>query len=185
MGEKTVPIDKFFRTIGMHRRAKEAVQNMETELLEIFSAYADGINDYVSHLGYDKTDSTGFIFPPEFLLLGITEFQPWTPEDSVSIFKLLNFRLSWNWGHDLNREIIQESGLEDMVEEIFPFTAEFSHNLVTIIDAEDLVNSPFWSNETLVERYTKAKEETKKANFRLEGSMNMKESGRVGKMIAS
>ena len=44
-----------------------------------------------------------------------------------------------------------------MVEEIFPFTAEFSHNLVTIIDAEDIKGTHHWSDETLLERYYKSK----------------------------
>jgi hypothetical protein len=56
--------------------------------------------------------------------------------------------------------VLESAGLEDMVEEIFPFTAEFSHNLITIIDAEDLVGTPYWSNETLVERYYKSQGKT-------------------------
>ena len=86
-------------------------------------------------------------------MIGVKEFLPWTPVDSVCILKLLNFHLSWNWGQDLLREVLSKSGLEDMVEEIFPFTAEFSHNMVTIIDAEDLKNTSTWSDETLVEQY--------------------------------
>jgi hypothetical protein len=48
-------------------------------------------------------------------------------------------------------------GLADMVEEIFPFTAEYAHNLVTIMDAEDLKETALWSDETLMERYYKSK----------------------------
>jgi hypothetical protein len=44
-----------------------------------------------------------------------------------------------------------------MVEEIFPFTAEYAHNLVTIIDPEDIKGTKFWSDETLMERYYKSK----------------------------
>jgi len=44
-----------------------------------------------------------------------------------------------------------------MVEEIFPFTAEYAHNLVTIMDAEDLKGTALWSDETLMERYYKSK----------------------------
>lgn len=43
--------------------------------------------------------------------------------------------------------------LEDMVEELFPFTAEHAYNLVTIIDEEDIKGTKFWSNETLMEKY--------------------------------
>lgn len=44
-----------------------------------------------------------------------------------------------------------------MVEEIFPFTADYSFNMVTIIDEEDIKGTKFWSDETLSERYHKAK----------------------------
>ena len=47
-----------------------------------------------------------------------------------------------------------------MVEEIFPFTAEYAHNLVTIIDSEDLKGTKFWSDETLLERYYKSQGKT-------------------------
>jgi hypothetical protein len=52
---------------------------------------------------------------------------------------------------------LEKEGLSDMVEEIFPFTAEYAHNLVTIMDAEDLKGTALWSDETLMERYYKSK----------------------------
>jgi penicillin G amidase len=94
MGEKTIGIDKFFRTIGLHRSAIASVKNMNTVSLSMLQAYADGVNDYAKNIG----GSSGLLLPPEFILLGIKEFQPWTPIDTVCIFKLLNFHLSWNWG---------------------------------------------------------------------------------------
>ena len=90
-------------------------------------------------------------------MLGIKKVDHWKPEDTICILKLLNFHLSWNWGQDLLRDFLEKEGLEDMVEEIFPFTAEFSHNLVTILDTEDVKNTAHWSEETLVERYYKSK----------------------------
>lgn len=44
-------------------------------------------------------------------------------------------------------------GLEELLEEIYPFTAEFSYNMVTHIDNEDIIGTKYWSNETLLERY--------------------------------
>jgi acyl-homoserine lactone acylase PvdQ len=46
MVEKTIGIDKFFRTIGLHRSAIASVKNMNAESLSMLQAYADGINDY-------------------------------------------------------------------------------------------------------------------------------------------
>ena len=70
MGEKTIGIDKFFRTIGLHRSAIASVKNMNADSLSMLQAYADGINDYAKNIG----GSSGLIMPPEFLLLGIKEF---------------------------------------------------------------------------------------------------------------
>lgn len=38
-----------------------------------------------------------------------------------------------------------------MAEEIFPFSAEYSHNLVTILSEEDIRGTKHWSDETLTE----------------------------------
>jgi acyl-homoserine lactone acylase PvdQ len=35
MGNMTIGIDKFFRTVGLHRLAVEAVKNMDRESLEV------------------------------------------------------------------------------------------------------------------------------------------------------
>ncbi len=40
-----------------------------------------------------------------------------------------------------------------MMEQIFPFTAEFSDNMVTILNDEDIMGTPHWSDKTLMERY--------------------------------
>ncbi len=45
-----------------------------------------------------------------------------------------------------------------MAEEIFPFTAEFSHNLVTILSEEDIIGTKHWSEtETLLDQYKRVK----------------------------
>jgi hypothetical protein len=53
--------------------------------------------------------------------------------------------------------VLETSGLGDMVEEIFPYTEEFSHNMVTIVDKEDLIGTKHYSEETLMEKYYKSK----------------------------
>ncbi len=157
MGDRALGIDKFFRTIGLHRSAKESVTKLDQKSLQMLNAYASGINDFIDHMDLPGEDKSAYLLPPEFIALGIKKVNHWKPEDSLCILKLLNFHLSWNWGQDLLRDVLEKEGLEDMVEELFPFTAEYSHNLVTIIDPEDLKGTPQWSEETLVERYYKSK----------------------------
>jgi len=77
--------------------------------------------------------------------LGVKKLEPWTPVDSIGIIKLLNFHLSWNWSQDLLREVMDDFGLEDLLEEIVPFTAEYTHKMVTIIGEEDIKDTQHWS----------------------------------------
>lgn len=44
-----------------------------------------------------KPDATGALLPPEFYAVGIYEFEPWTPVDSICVINLINMSLSWNW----------------------------------------------------------------------------------------
>lgn len=78
--------------------------------------------------------------------------------DTLSIVKILNFHLSWSWNQDLYREMLVELSPElgEMVEEIFPFTSEYSHNLVTIMSEEDAKQHGFYSETSLLDRKPKS-----------------------------
>ena len=157
LGDKTIGIDKFFRTVGLHRSAIASVKHMDAESLSLLQAYADGINDFADNIG----GSSGLLLPPEFILLGIKEFQHWTPVDTVCMFKLLTFFHSLNWGQDLMRDVLENNlSLDsDLVEQLIPFTSEYSHNLVTIFDENDLKDSSYWSSaEDLLSQYKKTKD---------------------------
>jgi len=129
------------------------VTKLDQISLQMLNAYASGVIDFIDHMDLPTENKTAYLLPPEFIALGIKKVDHWKPEDSLCIFKLLNFRLSWNWGQDLLRDVLEREGLEDLVEELFPFTAEYSHNLVTIMDPEDLKGTPLWSEETLTKKY--------------------------------
>lgn len=155
-GEKSLGIDLFFRHLGIQKAARESLSNLSPFAAEALQAYADGVNDYLANINFPSGQAAKLL-PPEYILLGISEVRPWVPLDSLCIIKLLNFHLSWNWNQDMMRELLAKIGLEDMVEEIYPFTADYSHNLVTIVNDEDIKGTRFWSDETLSERYHKAK----------------------------
>lgn len=81
--------------------------------------------------------------------------EPWTPIDTLSILKLLNFHLSWNWGQDLIRNYIgtEASELKSMIDELVPFTSEYTNNLVTIMNEDDAKDAGWWSDESLLDKY--------------------------------
>jgi hypothetical protein len=70
--------------------------------------------------------------------------------------KLINFHLSYNWSQDLLRgifESLEEGELKDLVDEIVPFSQEFSHNLKTILDDDDMKQQGLFSEKPLLLRY--------------------------------
>jgi penicillin amidase len=153
-GIDTISIDRFSRKIGFERIARETLKNLDEEDRLYLQAYSDGINDFVSGISMFGDEITSRALPPEFHLVGLKEFEPWTPIDSLCQIKLMNFHLSWNWGQDLVRDHISSISdeLKDMIEEILPFTSEFSHNLVTMMDESDARRSGIYSDDSLLDR---------------------------------
>lgn len=43
--------------------------------------------------------------------------------------------------------------LKSMVEELVPFTSEFSHKLVTIMNEDDAKAHGIWSEESILDKY--------------------------------
>ena len=93
-----IPIDKFARIIGYERIAIETFKNMDKQDQEILESYCNGVNDFVSNINIVKESASAKLLPLEFYAVGLNEFEPWTPKDSLSILKVLNFHLTWNWG---------------------------------------------------------------------------------------
>ena len=70
--------------------------------------------------------------------------------------KVMNFHLSGNWNHDLLRDILgslEKGELKDMVNEFSPFNAEFSHNLKSALDEDDMKSVGLWHKDTLLSRF--------------------------------
>jgi penicillin amidase len=85
LGSPALPSDIQLRTIGIRRAAEVSVPALSKETRAGLRAYAEGVNAYaMSHP-----------LPPEYQRIEVTRFRPWTDVDSVSIFKLLTFQLSF------------------------------------------------------------------------------------------
>jgi penicillin amidase len=84
IGPLGLDLDKFIRTVGIPRAAKEYVNNLSEKEKNSNEMYADGINKAVSHMK---------IYPAEFYFFWV-DFEPWTPIDSASLIYFLTFVLS-------------------------------------------------------------------------------------------
>ncbi|MDX1540710.1 MAG: penicillin acylase family protein, partial [Geminicoccaceae bacterium] len=95
VGETTIGVDRFMRTLGFHRLAEAALSHMAPATLRWLEAYAAGVNAFLK--------SRAGLLPPEFLLLRHFKVEPWRPADSVAWIKLMALNLSGNWRDEVLR----------------------------------------------------------------------------------
>jgi len=94
-GPVTVRADKRFLTMALRRAAAAEWQTATPDARSAMEHYAAGVNAAIAAMGRWQR-------PPEFLLLGLTP-EPWTPVDSLSIARLLAWRLAENRRGELVR----------------------------------------------------------------------------------
>jgi len=128
-------------------------------------AYADGINDFIQNVGFGEGKSANLL-PPEFYLLNLAgNLEPWSPIDSLANIALINFSLTWDWAQDFMREVnkMESEELNALADELTPYTKNYLHNMVTVLDKSDAKRMGKWSDKPLSERYLESLEHLKQA----------------------
>lgn len=93
LGDATLSIDKFQRTMGYRRIVEEGWQHLSAESQGVLQAYANGVNAWIDE---------GHTLPPEYLLLGFKP-EPWTVYDSLSWAKMMAYDLGGDYELELLR----------------------------------------------------------------------------------
>jgi penicillin amidase len=93
LGDATLDIDKFQRTMGYYRAAEGDYAAIGERSRMALDAYAAGVNAWLGE---------GHPLPPEFLLLGAKP-EPWRPVDSLVWEKMM----SWDLGGDYEMELLR------------------------------------------------------------------------------
>ena len=88
LGEVTLEVDRFFRTVGLNRAAEAEFETFDAETRHVLEAYAAGVNAYLTSYDCRK--------PVEFKLLRFDP-EPWQPVDSVYWAKVMAWNLGCNW----------------------------------------------------------------------------------------
>jgi penicillin amidase len=78
--------DVQLRTLGLRRAAQLSQLEYSARVTELLSAYSAGVNAWVA----------ANPLPAEYGAIEITQFEPWTPLDSIAVAKLLAFGLSFD-----------------------------------------------------------------------------------------
>lgn len=108
-GEALVPFDRHMRDIGLGRAAAASLQACGPGTVELLEAYADGVNSRI-HEGR---------LPPEVTLVGLGP-EPWSPSDSIAIWKFLSYHNSLGWVGDLFRARLVQTVGAQKASELFP-----------------------------------------------------------------
>jgi len=104
LGKTLLPIDRFLRTIGMSRMARQEARLLDPETRGRLEAYAAGVNAYIDSL--EGARHFGFS-------LLCYDPRPWTVEDSLALCKGMSWILDRKWLADIMRaRLRQELGPE-------------------------------------------------------------------------
>lgn len=116
-GAKTLPMDRFARTLGFRRTAEGIYANLDAPTRVLLQRYSDGINAY---LGLAPA-----ALPLEFSLVRHERPGPWGPVDSLSLHLLYSWTLSANLGMQLQRLALAEHLDLARINEVFaPYPGE-------------------------------------------------------------
>ncbi|EGR32255.1 peptidase s45 penicillin amidase, putative [Ichthyophthirius multifiliis] len=130
-GEKSLQIDKFFRTVGIHRIAKKIAEKLQGEQKQCIQAYCDGINHYYNSLN---------IKPLEFYLVQ-QDWQDYRPEDVIGQERLLIFLLGYDYVWEAIRSNLAEQFGFEEAQLITGAISDSQFVDVTIMDDQDLKNN--------------------------------------------
>ena len=120
LGPAALPTDRFMRTVGFARAARDTRQALDAEALAWIDAYVTGINSFLAQ-------TSGWRLPVEYSLTG-TRPAPWTADDVVASMKLLAWVQGLNWREDLMRLRLTARVGAERASELMP--AEFGHETI-------------------------------------------------------
>ncbi|MEO1194324.1 MAG: penicillin acylase family protein [Pseudomonadota bacterium] len=111
IGDATLDVDRFFRTLGLYRQAEENLEGLSPEVIAGLEAYAAGVNAFLeSHEGALPIGFTALQFRPE----------PWRPADSVAWGRLMALFLSGNHRQELINARLATLLPEEKLAQLFP-----------------------------------------------------------------
>jgi penicillin amidase len=123
LGESTLATDRFLRTLGVHRAARSAWEELDPDTRTDIDAYVAGINAFVDN-------HNGSALPPEFTILGVQP-ERWSGPDVLVWSKMMAWDLGGNYATELLRNDIVRAVGPERAAELLPGDAEDGPAIVT------------------------------------------------------
>lgn len=121
IGARALDYDLLMRNGGLYEAAGLSLQHLSPETIAALQSYADGVNAVIRESASN--------LPPEFLLLHVRP-EPWKPQDSLAVMKLMSVGLSTNMYAELLRfALSQELTMEQIKQALPPYPGDESHPL--------------------------------------------------------
>ena len=111
LGNETVNIDRFIRTLGVKRAAEQQFDKYPVAAKRLLQAYADGVNAGNAQLGW--------ALPVEYFLTG-SKPGHWSPTDSVAWMLMMAYDLGGNWSKELQRLELSQFLTTKQIWEVMP-----------------------------------------------------------------
>lgn len=128
VGETAIDHDKYFRTLGLRRAAKESYAVYSKDAKQALQWFADGVNAYIQQAKAENS------LPIEFTLMG-AEPAKWTPIDSLTIGKYMAFDLGGHWERQAFNYYALNNFDKEKAYELFP---KYPENAPTIINDKEM-----------------------------------------------
>ncbi len=116
-GESQLDTDRFLRTLGWERVARQELASLDPESRAVLQAYADGINAYLA-------DHQGSALSLEYAVLGLLtpdyRPDPWELVDTLVFAKLQAWNLSGNMDTEIERAVLLRTLSPEQVDALYP-----------------------------------------------------------------
>ncbi len=133
VGQSGLDSDIQFRTLGLRRAAERSWEVYSQQARTLFDAYSSGVNAYIREAGVE--------LPAEYQSLELTDVEPWTSLDSVTISNGVAFGLSFDL-LDIGLTEAHDAFVEAGVNQGFDGEALFSQDLDRSAPFEPAVTIP-------------------------------------------
>lgn len=110
-GESAVDTDIMMRTYGLSLSARQAYERLPAETQQVLAAYSQGVNAWIAQQKQQ--------LPAEFRMFSVQP-EPWRPEHSVLVGKLLALGLAFGISQESDRLITAAALSQDQFASLYP-----------------------------------------------------------------